>query len=265
MRVFRLAWCLAASYLCAVPGAGAETPNRWSGPFGGQFHANFTVATDYAQSGISNSENKPVFQMGIDWHSPYLLENGPPLRVYVTGQGTTVSFPGGGPGVEIAVGSGAKLGLLGKKLTLDLGYVRYLYPDYPAELGVEYGEVNFRADYDFGPLVVSGRLRWSPDTFGHAGQTWNKRALVAVPLGFLPLPDGMRMKAYGSLGNVWIEKPDVLELPGHDYWYWQVGVVTSVWGLDITLAWTDTNIEAEGCGFTRACEGRLFASVTKVF
>ena len=73
------------------------------------------------------------------------------------------------------------------------------------------------------------------------------------------------MKAYGSLGNYWIEKPQVLELPGSDYWYWQLGLVTSVWGLDITLAYTDTNIETSGCGFTHACEGRFFASITKVF
>ena len=54
---------------------------------------------------------------------------------------------------------------------------------------------------------------------------------------------------------------------GHypDYWYWQLGLVTSVWGLDITLAYTDTNIETSGCGFTHACEGRFFASITKVF
>jgi hypothetical protein len=35
--------------------------------------------------------------------------------------------------------------------------------------------------------------------------------------------------------------------------------------LDLTLAYTDTNIAAEDCGFTRACEGRFFMAVTKVF
>jgi hypothetical protein len=54
-----------------------------------------------------------------------------------------------------------------------------------------------------------------------------------MPLTFVPLPDGRRMKIYGSLGNVWIEKPEVQELPGNDWWYWQIGVVTSVWGLDV--------------------------------
>jgi hypothetical protein len=86
-----------------------------------------------------------------------------------------------------------------------------------------------------------------------------------VPITFLPLPDGLKLKTYGSLGNTWIERPEVLELPGNEFWFWQLGVVASFWGLDLTLAYTDTNIEASGCGFTKACEGRFFASITKVF
>ncbi|MBN9086116.1 MAG: hypothetical protein J0J01_04330 [Reyranella sp.] len=50
-----------------------------------------------------------------------------------------------------------------------------------------------------------------------------------------------------------------------EYRFWQIGVVTSFWRLDLTLAYTDTTIEADGCGFTRACEGRFFAAITKVF
>ena len=88
-----------------------------------------------------------------------------------------------------------------------------------------------------------------------------------MPLDFLPLPDGLKLKAYGSLGNVWIEKTDVFDLPRNDWWYWQIGLVVTSFrsGLDLTFAYTDTNIEAEHCGFTRACEGRFFVSVTKVF
>ena len=265
VRFFRLASCAIAWILGVAPDSRADSEERWSGPFGGRFHANFTVASDYAQSGISSTQNQPAFQIGIDWHSPYLLENGPLLRLYVAGFGSNVSFPGLGPGVEVDVASGIKLGLLDKRLTIDVGYIRYLYPYYPASSGIEYGEVAMRVDYDFGPLTVSGRVRWSPDTVFDAGQSWNKRVLVTVPLTFVPLPDGMRMKIYGSLGNVWVENPAMLGLPGNDWWYWQIGLVTSVWGLDVMLAYTDTNIEVAGCGYTQACAGRIFASITKVF
>jgi uncharacterized protein (TIGR02001 family) len=264
-HVSRFAAGVAVLIVCAVPGALAETAPRWSAPFGGEFHANFTIATDYAQSGISSTENKPAVQVGIDWHSPYLLDNGPPLRLYAAAFGTNVSFPVSGPGEEIDLSAGLKLGLFDKRLAIDVGYIRYLYPSFAADLGFEYGEVSLKVDYNFGPLITSARVRYSPQTIGHAGRSWNKRGLISVPLSFLPLPDGVRMKAYGSLGNMWIERPEVLELPGNEYWYWQVGLVTSVWGLDVTLAYTDTNLEASGCGFTRACEGRFFASISKVF
>jgi uncharacterized protein (TIGR02001 family) len=260
----RLASCALLWTLSTVPALRAEERERWPAPFG-EFHAHFTIATDYAQSGISSTENQPAFQVGLDWHSAYLLQDGPPLRLYATVLGTNVSFPGTGPGEEIDLAAGFKLGLFGKRLTIDLGYIRYLYPSFAADFGLEYGEWSAKLDYDFGPLIASARVRYSPDMIGHAGRSWNKRGLITVPLDFLPLPDGVRLKAYGSLGNVWFEKPEALELPGSEYWYWQVGVVTSVWGLDLTLAYTDTNIEASGCGFTRACEGRFFASLTKVF
>src|SRR6185503_13013707 len=106
VRLLRLAWCAAVLILWTIPGARADERERWNGPFGGQFHTFFTIASDYAQSGISNTQNKPAFQVGIDWHSPYLLENGPPLRLYVTGFGSNVNFPVLGSGVEIDVAGG---------------------------------------------------------------------------------------------------------------------------------------------------------------
>jgi uncharacterized protein (TIGR02001 family) len=253
--------------LCTLPVAAESPPERWNGPFGGQFHASFTVASDYAQSGISSTQNQPAFQAQIDWHSPYLLANGPPLRVYTNASITNVSFPDVGPGVEVDLGAGVKLGLLDKRLNFDLGYTRYVYPTYSADASEEWGEWSIKGSYDFGPVIVEGRLRYSPDTTLHDGREWNKRGLVTVPLDFLPLPDGLGLKTYGSLGNVWIEKAEILGLPRNDWWYWQVGLVVSAipLGVDITVAYTDTNIEAEHCGHTRACEGRLFVSVTKVF
>jgi uncharacterized protein (TIGR02001 family) len=266
---FRFTVVLGAA-LCALaasPGARADpsSAERWNGPFGGHWSANVTAMSDYSQAGISVSNNHPAFQVGLDWQSPGLLTELPSLRAYVGALGTTVDFPNASPGVEVTLQGGLKLDLMGDKLHLEASYARYVYPDYPAAAGLEYGEWTLRAEYDFGPFAAQGRLRWSPDTVAHAGQSWNKRGLVAVPLTFLTLPFDATLKAYGSLGNIWIEKPDLLGLPAHDYWYWQIGLVTSVWGLDVTLAYTDTNITSEGCGFTRACEGRIFASVTKLF
>lgn len=267
--VFRSTFCAALWAIGAASPALADDvppPNRWPAPFGGRFHANFTIASDYAQNGISNTELGPAFQAGLDYRSPDLLPKGnPSLWIYGYMFGSNVSFQGVGSGVEVDLAGGLKMRLVEGRLGLQLGYIRYLYPSIPASFGYEYGEVEIKADYNFGPVVVEGRLRYSSNGQGGIGQSWNKRALVSAPLPFLKLPFGASMKAYGSLGDFWGEKPEVVGLPAHDYLYWQVGLVTSVWGLDIMAAYTDTSISTEGCGYSRLCEGRAFFSVTKVF
>ena len=266
LRAFRLA-CHAAFCLCALP-AVAETPprERWNAPFGGQWHAYVTVESDYAQSGVSSTQLKPAFQAGLDYQTPSLLgEDYPRLWAYGYIFGSNVSFPNTGDGVELDFAGGLKMRLMEGKLGLSLGYIRYTFPDIAASFGLEYGEVDAKLDYDFGPAYASFRLRWSPAGLGGVGETWNKRVLVSAPLTFVKLPFGASMQAYGSLGNNWVARPEAVGLPGNDYWYWQVGVVTSIWGLDITIAYTDTTIEPEGCGNTRYCAARAFVSVSKVF
>jgi len=257
--------CTAALFVASSAAAEEKSPDRWPGPFGGRWNAQFTIASDYSYAGISNTQFKPAAQVGLDYSSPLLLPQGPPLWLYVTGFGSNVQFAGLPPGVEIDIASCVKVNSNDRKLAIDVGYQRYLYPAYPATFGAEYGEVQGRLDYDFGPIFLSGRLRWSPDNFAHSGQSWNKRLLVSAPLSFLPVPESVKLKAYVSLGNFWVEKPANYGIAGNDYWYWQFGLVTSAWGLDFTLAYTDTNLDYTGCGNTPYCSGRVFLSLTKAF
>src|SRR6476646_737739 len=127
---------LAACVACAVPAASGlaqpDNPYRWPGPFCGRWNAQFTIASDYAYAGISNTQLKPAFQVGLDYSSPLLLPLGPPLWLYVTGFGSNVQFPCLPPGVEIDVAGGVKVNSNDRKLAIDIGYERYLYPDYEA-------------------------------------------------------------------------------------------------------------------------------------
>src|SRR5690349_20619653 len=101
---------LTACVACAVPAVSAlaqpDNPDRWPGPFGGRWNAQFTIASDYSYAGISNTQLKPALQIGLDYSSPLLLPLGPPLWLYVTGFGSNVHFPGLSPGVEIDVAGG---------------------------------------------------------------------------------------------------------------------------------------------------------------
>jgi hypothetical protein len=49
------------------------------------------------------------------------------------------------------------------------------------------------------------------------------------------LPADVKLKAYGSLGNFCVKKPANYGIPGNDYRFWQLGVVTSVWGSGLHL------------------------------
>ena len=258
----------AAALACALLGAGggaalAGETDKWRGPFGGQFNAQFTVASDYAYAGISNTQLQRAFQVGVDYKTPDLIDAFP-LWFYATGFGSNVSFPASGPGTEIDVGGGVKFRLLEKKLSIDMGYLRYSYPDADASLAYNYGEFSLNVGYELGYATLNGRLRFSPNSFGDSGHSWNKRALLSVPLEFLKT-ETFAFKAYGSIGNLWVDRFALYGLPSQDYWYWQIGLVTSAWGLDFMVAYTDTSIEPSGCGNTSYCAGRAFVSLTKTF
>jgi uncharacterized protein (TIGR02001 family) len=260
--VARLACVLFVAVMASSAHAGDA--ERWPGPFGGAFNANFTVTTDYSYAGISNTQLGPAFQVGLDYKTPSLIDAFP-LWVFVTGFGTNISFPMSGPGVEIDIGGGLKLKVLDDKLSADVGYVRYTYPGIPSAFSFDYGEIVANLAYDFELFELKARLRYSPNSFGNSGASWNKRALLEIPLPFLKFSNDVSFKTYGSVGNVWVDRFSNYGLPSQDYWYWQIGLIASAFGLDFTVAYTDTSIEPLGCGNTNYCSGRIFTSVTKSF
>jgi uncharacterized protein (TIGR02001 family) len=242
----------------------ADDGARWNAPFGGAFSANVTVASDYSFAGISQTKRSPAFQMGLDYKTAEVSAD-VPLWLYLTVWGSNIDFPTTGSGVEIDVSGGLKFLGFDKKLSVDFGYIRYSFPGTPAELGYDYGEINFNVGYDFGMATLAGRVRFSPHSFGDSGNSWNKRALLTIPLPFLRLSEKVSFKAYGSLGNFQVERFQAYGIPSSDYWYWQVGLITTAFGLDFNVAYTDTSIEPSGCGNTNYCAGRVLVSVTKVF
>jgi len=243
----------------------ARDPDIWRGPFGGSYSAYVTVATDYSSAGISNSNRNPVGQIELDYRTPDLFSQ-LPVWAYVNLFVTNVDFPSLSPGTP-APGAGIEFQLLAgfkvkpiRQLRLDIGYVQHAFPGYTAELALDYGEWNIDLDYDFGWAEIAGRVRYSPNAFGFAGVSWNKRGLVSVPLPFIRINDEIKFKAIGSLGHVFIEDPIL-----SNYWYWQVGLVASAYGLDFHIAYTATSISRQDCLDTANCDGRFFASITKTF
>ena len=260
----RICLLLLALLACVPACALADDDERWHAPFGGFFNATFTATSDYSFAGISQTKLGPAAQMSLDYRTADFGE-GLPIWFYATGWGSNIDFPTTGPGIEIDVGAGFKARAFNRKLSLDIGYIRYTFLGPPADLNYNYGDISLNVGYDFDVATLAARVRLSPNSFGSSGLSRNIRGLLTVPLPFLRINEDISFKAYGSMGNIWVERFDLYGIPSPDYWYWQLGLVTTAYGFDVSVAYTDTSIEPQGCGYTNYCAGRVFFSITKAF
>jgi len=147
---------------------------------------------------------------------------------------------------EIDLVTGLKLKLLDDKLTFDLGYIRYNYLGAPSDLFYDFNEFGLVAGYDFGVAQVSAAVRYSPNFFANSGNAWYKWASVTVPMPFLYVNENVAFKAFGTIGNQSVERFANYGIPNDNYWDWQLGATATVWGVDLTVAYTDTNIDVAG-------------------
>ena len=194
-------WILACWAFCGSGAVHAEEAEQWKAPFGGSFSAYFTIASDYSFAGISQTKNGFAFQPSLDYKTAEVSDS-VPLWLYLTAWGSNIDFPTTGPGIEIDLSGGVKFLAFKRKLSFDFGYIRYLYPGVPVDLAYDYGEFNLNVGYDFGVATLAARIRYSPHSFGDSGNSWNRRALLSVPLPFLAFSENVSFKAYGSLGKL---------------------------------------------------------------
>jgi uncharacterized protein (TIGR02001 family) len=252
------------SVLAESDDAGAKPAERWHGPFGGTFTANITATSEYSFAGISQTQRQPAVQPGLTYKTPAIGEN-VRLSAYLGAWGSNVDFPGTGPDIEVDLLGGLRVKAHDNRLSIDVGYIRYNYLAAPVELGYNYGDFMLLVGYDFDVFQINGKIRYSPNSFGNSGNAWNKRAQISVPLPFLRVNENISLKAYGTLGNQWVERYLNYGIPNNDYWYWQIGLITTLYGVDVTVAYTDTTIDIAGCGNTTNCQGRVILSVGKSF
>jgi uncharacterized protein (TIGR02001 family) len=266
------ATCLGALVFCAATAASAQTaataPEEkpvWRGPFGGTFSASLTGATDYSYRGISQTQRQIAVQPGLTYESAAVTSDNASAWAYLGGWGSNVSFPGTGAFAEVDLVAGVRGKTLGDKLTFDLGYIRYNYLGADSALQLGFNEIGLVVGYDFGPVAISGAVRYSPNFFGNSGNAWYKWAQAVVPLPFIKINDNVSFKLFGTIGNQSVERFVNYGIPNDNYWDWQLGATATVYGFDLTLAYIDTNIDVAGCLNTYNCEGRIVFSLSKTF
>ena len=252
---------------CAGVAHAEEEKPVWKAPFGGTFTAGATFATDYSYRGISQTQRQVAFQPTITYETPTVSES-LLLSAYVGAWASNVHFPGTNAAAEIDLIAGFRYKGFDNKFTVDLGYIRYNYPGAATTLMLDFNEFGLVVGYDFGPVQLSGAIRYSPKFFANSGIAWYKWAQATVPLPFINFNlfnDPVSAKLFGTIGSQYVARNVAYGIPNNDYWDWQLGATVTVYGVDLTFAYIGTNIDQAGCLNTLNCEDRFVFSVTKMF
>ena len=64
---------------------------------------------------------------------------------------------------------------------------------------------------------------------------------TVVPLPFININENVSFKLFGTIGNQSVQRYINYGIPNNNYWDWQLGATATVWGVDLTVAYTDTN------------------------
>lgn len=264
------ATCIGMLALCAATVANAEDERPaekpvWSGPFGGTFTATGAITSDYSYRGISQTQRQFAFQPSLTYETASVGSAFATVSAYLGAWASNVYFPGSGAVAEIDVIAGFRGKALDDKLTVDLGYIRYNYPGSNGLLQFDFNEFGLVVGYDFGPVAIGGAVRYSPNFFANSGNAWYKWAQAVLPLPFIKINENVSFKLFGTIGNQSVERYVNYGIPNDSYWDWQLGATATVWGVDLTLAYTDTNIDYAGCLNTYNCEARVIFTVSKTF
>jgi uncharacterized protein (TIGR02001 family) len=250
--------------VCAVSTAHADEKEVWHGPFGGTFTAGAAFVTDYSYRGLSQTQRQVAFQPTLTYETPTFGQS-VPISAYAGFWASNVYFPGTGAAAEIDAYGGFRAKAMDDKLTFDLGYIRYNYPGSLDALQLGFNEFGLVVAYDFGPIALSGALRYSPNFFANSGNAWYKWVQATVPLPFIKINDNISFKVFGTIGSQYVERNINYGIPNNDYFDWQLGIGASVYGFDLAVAYTDTNIDYAGCLNSYNCDARVIFSIGKTF
>ena len=222
--------------------------------------ANSTFTTDYIFRGISQTDERPAVQGGVE--ATYGV-------LYLGIWGSNVDFGLGLNEVgdlekvadlEIDWYAGARTSWLG--ISFDLGLFYYSYPGSLGAAELDYVEIGTAASYTlFDQLTLEVTNWWSPE---NAGQT-----------GML---DVLELGGSYTFNKIWILSPKVSALVGRqwgqkskggfDYTYWNAGLTVDFYeapALNFDVRYWDTNLA--GCSFATLfqCDSRIVGSLNAAF
>jgi uncharacterized protein (TIGR02001 family) len=195
------------------------------------------ITTEYFFRGISQTDDKPAFQLGF---------------YYANDFGTPVTFNAGvwGSNVDFGAASDARVetdftaGISGTFLdkgTWNVGGIYFAYPgsnDDRPNLDLDWYEGTVGAGYDFGLFTLGASFNYSPNFQLESGDAKYINANVKVPVGSY-------FDLVGSIGRQWIENNARFGTP--DYTDYKIGGQITLLGFGVELAYFDTSMTEAQC------------------
>ena len=245
----------------------------WKAPFGGTFTAGLRRPERLLLSRHLQTQRQVAVQAALGYETPTASEK---LRFGVRlcrrlGL-SNVYFPGTGTNAfaeaDIARWRPCSR-LMDEKLTFDLGYIRYNYlraPTTPCNSTTSTRSGSSSATTS-APSQISGAVRYSPNFFAATPATpGTSGRSVVVPLPFIhDQRRRARSRLFGTIGNQSVERFANYGLPNDNYWDWQLGLVVSVYGFDLSAVYTGTNLSVQDCLGTQNCASRVILGIAKAF
>lgn len=249
---FRIFGVIAAAIMAGSVVAQAAEPLVSEKDIPGKFSANVAVTSEYFYRGLSQTDDAPALQGGLD----YSVGLAKPVSAYLGLWGSNVDFNEGagvdGATVEIDYYGGLNGSIGSTGIGWDVGFIYYTYPGADSSLDYDFVEVQGAVSYDFGVASTSLSLNYSPEFFGDSGEAWYTKLGIDVPVG-----KKIDLAAYVARQE--IEKEDVYGQP--DYWEWNVSGTVNLAGFDLTLAYTATDVP----GNSDAAEDMVLFTVSRSF
>lgn len=200
--------------------------------------ATAAIVSDYSFRGISQSDNNPALQLGVEG----AMKVNDYFTGYVSLWGSNVDFvpnvdDGAHAEVDVTVGFRGAVAGIG----YDAKYILYNYPGATASLNYDYREVAGSLNYDFGFVIPTVGINYSTNNFGNSGTATYYYAGVKVPLSFIPYDT----RILANIGKQNIEKNATFGTP--DYKDWNVGLYATFFGVDVGVQYVDTDLKDSEC------------------
>ena len=211
----------------------------------GEFHGYVTAGTDYVFRGVSQSNEDPSLQGGLD----YTLANG----FFAGAFAARIDYPAIPLRPDVgSVELDAYLGFsrpAGRDFTWDIALVHYQYPDSEAQNDA-YQELAFNLHYrDVARLGLTA----SDDARTGGASGWTAELELRQPIG----PD---FQVSGTLGHYAFSRSD-----WRDYQYWDIGVSSVLGPVTVDVRYYDTSDEAITLAGPLLTRGRVVASLSLGF